>query len=50
MEKTKYSTRYVSRIVLEAETPFAIGSGEKDLLTDALVAKDVNGLPYLPGT
>ena len=50
MEKTKYTTRYVSRIVLEAETPFAIGSGEKDLLTDALVAKDVNGLPYLPGT
>ena len=50
MEKTKYTTRYVSRIVLEAETPFAIGSGEKDLLTDALVAKDINGLPYLPGT
>ncbi len=50
MEKTKYSTRYVSRIVLEAKTPFAIGSGEKDLLTDAIVAKDVNGLPYLPGT
>ena len=50
MEKTKYTTRYVSRIVLEAKTPFAIGSGEKDLLTDALVAKDVNGLPYLPGT
>lgn len=50
MEKTKYTTRYVSRITLEAETPFAIGSGEKDLLTDALVAKDVNGLPFLPGT
>jgi len=50
MEKTKFTIRYVSRIVLEAETPFTIGSGEKDLLTDALVAKDVNGLPYLPGT
>ena len=50
MEKTKYTIRYVSRIVLEAETPFTVGSGEKDLLTDALVAKDVNGLPYLPGT
>ncbi len=50
MEKTKYTTRYVSRITLEAKTPLAIGSGEKDLLTDALVAKDVNGLPFLPGT
>lgn len=50
MENTKYTIRYVSRIVLEAETPFTVGSGEKDLLTDALVAKDVNGLPYLPGT
>lgn len=50
MERTKYSTRYVSRIILEAETPFAIGSGEKDLLTDAVVAKDINGLPFLPGT
>lgn len=50
MEKTKYTIRYVSRIVLEAETPFTVGSGEKDLLTDALVTKDVNGLPYLPGT
>ena len=50
MEKTKFTIRYVSRIVLEAETPFTVGSGEKDLLTDALVAKDVNGLPYLPGT
>lgn len=50
METTKYKTRYVSRIVLEAQTPFAIGSGEKDLLTDALVVKDVNGLPFIPGT
>lgn len=50
MEKTKYTTRYVSRIILEAKTPFAIGSGKKNLLTDALVAKDVNGLPFLPGT
>lgn len=50
MEKTKYTTRYISRITLEAMTPFAIGSGEKDLLTDALVIKDINGLPFLPGT
>lgn len=50
METTKYTTRYISRITLEALTPFAIGSGEKDLLTDALVVKDTNGLPFLPGT
>lgn len=50
MERTKYTIRYVSRITLEAETPLAIGSGEKDLLTDSLVATDVNGLPFIPGT
>lgn len=50
MEKTKYTTRYVSRIVLEAETPLAVGTGEKSLLTDALVVTDINGLPFIPGT
>lgn len=50
MEKTKYTTRYVSRIVLEAETPLAVGMGEKSLLTDALVVTDINGLPFIPGT
>lgn len=50
MKKTKYTTRYVSRIVLEAETPLAIGSGKKSLLTDALVSTDVNGLPFIPAT
>lgn len=50
MEKTKYTTRYVSRIVLEAETPIAIGSGRQDLLTDSLIVTDFNGLPVIPGT
>lgn len=45
-----YTHRFLARIVIEAQTPLAVGSGEKDLLTDALVATDVNGLPYLPGT
>ncbi len=48
--KTKYTHRFVARFVLEAVTPLAIGSGEKDLLTDALVVRDVNGLPYIPGS
>ena len=35
---------------LRLRLPWAISSGEKDLPTDALVAKDINGLPFLPGT
>ena len=50
MEKTKYTHRFLAHIVIEAKTPLAVGCGEKDILTDALVATDVNGLPYIPGT
>lgn len=50
MEKTKYTNRFLARFVIEAKTPLAVGSGEKDITTDALVATDVNGLPYIPGT
>lgn len=45
-----YSHRFLARLVIEAKTPLAVGSGEKDILTDALVATDANGLPYIPGT
>lgn len=45
-----YTHRFLARFVIEAETPLAVGCGEKDILTDALVATDVNGLPYIPGT
>ena len=45
-----YTHRFLARFVIEAETPLAVSSGEKDVLTDALVATDVNGLPYIPGT
>ncbi|MGM9745884.1 MAG: RAMP superfamily CRISPR-associated protein [Paludibacteraceae bacterium] len=45
-----YSHRFLARIVIEAKTPLAVGSGDKDVLTDALVATDINGLPYIPGT
>ncbi len=47
---TTYTHRYLARIVMEAETPLAVGSGERDVLTNQLVATDCNGLPYIPGT
>lgn len=53
MENNKskdYSYRFLARVVLEAKTPISVGSGENDIITDALVATDVNGLPYIPGT
>lgn len=50
MSNTPYTKRYICRVVIEAETPLAVGSGEKDFLTDATVALDVNGLPYIPAT
>lgn len=50
MKETKYTYRHIARVVLEAETPIAIGTGTSDLLTDAPVVRDINGLPYIPGT
>lgn len=48
--KIKYTHRYLARFIIEAETPLAIGSGERDVMTDRLVATDFNGLPCIPGT
>jgi CRISPR/Cas system CSM-associated protein Csm3 (group 7 of RAMP superfamily) len=45
-----FTHRYLARIIIEAETPLAIGSGERDVMTDRLILADVNGLPYIPGT
>lgn len=50
MEKVKYTYRFLARLVIEAVTPLAIGSGDNNIQTDALVVLDVNGLPYIPGT
>lgn len=51
MTKTKYTYRHIARLTVEAETPLAVGTGKaSDILTDAPVAKDVNGLPYIPAT
>ena len=49
----KYSNEdkcYLARIILEAQTPMRIGSGRKSVKTDALINRDVNGLPYIPAT
>jgi len=46
----EYNMRYLARIVVEAATPLALGSGEKNLITDRLIARDISGLPYIPGT
>lgn len=42
--------RYIARIIIEAITPIAVGSGESSIMTDHLVATDVNGLPFIPGS
>ena len=49
----KYSNEdkcYLARIILEVQTPMRIGSGRKSVKTDALINRDVNGLPYIPAT
>ncbi len=46
----KYNFRYIARIVIEAETPIAIGSGNNNISLDRPVTKDANGIPYIPGT
>ena len=51
MTKTRYTYRHIARLTVEAATPLAVGTGKgSDILTDAPVAKDVNGLPYIPAT
>ena len=45
-----YRYRHVAHIVIEAKTPLVFGSGEKDILADNMIAKDANGLPYIPGS
>lgn len=47
---TQLNYRYLLQITLEAKTPLQIGSGEKGIKTDSLVVRDVNGLPFIPGT
>ena len=46
--KNKY--RFIARIIIEAQTPLNIGSGNKGIKSDSLVLRDINGLPFIPGT
>lgn len=42
--------RFLARVVIETKAPLNIGSGNKSIKTDSLVLRDVNGLPFIPGT
>ena len=42
--------RHLLQITLETTAPLQIGSGEKSIKTDSLIVRDVNGLPFIPGT
>ena len=50
MTKFKNQYRYLAQITLETTTPLQIGSGGKGIKTDSLVVRDVNDLPFIPGT
>ncbi len=45
-----YPLRYTAQVTLESMTPLAVSSGENDILTDAVILKDANGLPVIPGS
>ena len=47
---TIHTYRFIARFIVEADTPLFVGSGESSLLKDALVQKDANGFPMIPGT
>lgn len=45
-----YTHRFLARIIFQTQAPIVIGSGEKDIFSDKLVIRDMNKLPYIPGT
>lgn len=46
----KNQYRFLARIIIEAKSPLNIGSGIKGIKSDSLVLRDINGLPFIPGT
>ncbi len=46
----KNQYRFLARIIIEAKTPLNIGSGNKSIKSDSLVLRDINDLPFIPGT
>lgn len=49
-KKTKFTHRFLARVEIEAVTPLVIGTGAGNVMTNAVVVTDANGLPYIPGT
>ena len=49
-KEVKIDYRFLARVIIEAITPLALHSGDREVQTDAVVIKDVNGLPYIPGS
>lgn len=47
---TQLNYRYLLQVTLETIAPLQIGSGVKGIKTDSLVVRDVNNLPFIPGT
>ena len=50
METTIHNIYSIARVTIEAETPMKVGSGRSCVKTDSLIARDINGLPFIPGT
>lgn len=45
-----YKYRYIARVVIQSETSLSVGAGLRDIMSDSLVIRDSNGLPYIPST
>ncbi|GAB4407717.1 MAG: hypothetical protein OHK0039_10290 [Bacteroidia bacterium] len=50
MKFTELTHRYLAHFIVEADTPLAIGSGEKGFTVDRIIVRDALGLPYIPGS
>jgi CRISPR/Cas system CSM-associated protein Csm3 (group 7 of RAMP superfamily) len=50
MKAKDLTHRYLAHFIVEADTPLAIGSGEKGFTVDRLITRDALGLPYIPGS
>ena len=46
----KNQYHFIARIIIEAKSPINIGSGNKGIKSDSLILRDINGLPFIPGT
>jgi CRISPR/Cas system CMR subunit Cmr4 (Cas7 group RAMP superfamily) len=48
--KARWPIRHVARVVIQFTTPFHVGSGDGEEDVDAVVVRDANCLPSLPGS